>query len=349
MNHLVMQLIKSPDTSLLSAINQKIDEKTKPPGSLGKLEAVARQIALIQNTLTPKLSHPAMLVFAADHGVVAQGVSLFPKQVTIEMVHNFLNGGAGINVFCQQHDFALKIVNVGVDGSFAAHPLLVDQPVMPGTKDFLIERAMNPDQCQQAMALGERQVAQYAKSGCNVIGFGEMGIGNTTSASAIMAALLAVDPLQCVGRGTGMNDAGVAHKAAVIKDALALHQPNADDPIDVLQAVGGLEIAAMAGGMLAAAARQMVILIDGFIATSAALVAMRIDPNAREYMIFTHGSAEQGHKALLKAMQAEPLLDLGFRLGEGTGAAVAYPLLVSALAFFNEMASFSDAGVSSHD
>ncbi|MFM2482196.1 nicotinate-nucleotide--dimethylbenzimidazole phosphoribosyltransferase [Celerinatantimonas sp. YJH-8] len=344
-----MYAITPLSRQLESQIHQIIDQKTKPPGSLGKLEAIACQIALIQQSLTPSLQRPAMLVFAADHGIVAQGVSLFPKQVTVEMVNNFLQGGAGINVFCRQHDIALSIVNVGVDGHFEAHPQLVDCSVTSGTADFSQQRAMTQEQCQQAMDIGAAQVKVQQEQGTNVIGFGEMGIGNTSSAAAIMAALLELSAEECVGRGTGLDAQGVSHKARVIADALALHQLDSQDPRSVLEAVGGLEIAAMTGAMLAAAELNMVVLIDGFIATSAALVAMRLVPAVRDYMIFTHGSAEQGHRKLLQAIGAQPLLDIGFRLGEGTGAAVAYPLICSALVFFNEMASFADAGVSSHD
>jgi nicotinate-nucleotide--dimethylbenzimidazole phosphoribosyltransferase len=335
--------------SMTDAVMAVIDNKTKPLGSLGQLEALAKQIALVQGSLTPALSHPSMLVFAADHGVTAQGVSPFPQEVTVQMVLNFLAGGAAINVFCRQQAFSLKVVNAGVKAPLDNHPHLVNQPIALGTADFTQAPAMTPEQCQAALALGGQCVDELHAQGCNVVGFGEMGIGNTTSASAIMAALLNVDPALCVGRGTGIDDAGITRKQQAIAKALALHALEASDPLRALQCVGGLEIAGIVGGMLRAAEQGMLVMVDGFIASAAALVAARIAPLCRDYMVFCHGSAEQGHTRMLEALDAEPLLNLGMRLGEGSGVAVAYPLLRSAVAFFNEMASFESAGVSGAD
>lgn len=344
-----MHTISPISDVMVGAIDAIIDHKTKPVGSLGALEGLARQVARIQQSTKPKLCQPTMLVFAGDHGVTAQGVSPYPQEVTPQMVANFIHGGAAINVFCRQHQISLKVVNAGVKYPLEESSSLINTPVMLGTEDFSLTQAMSSEQCQAAMQLGKTCCDKALDQGCNVIGFGEMGIGNTTSASAIMAALLALSPELCVGKGTGMDDAGVVHKQSVVEQALSLHQLQIDNPLRVLECVGGLEIAGIVGGMLQASKRGVLVLVDGFIATAAALVAVRIAPACRDYMVFCHGSAEQGHRRMLEALDAQPLLDLGLRLGEGSGVAIAYPLICSAVAFFNEMASFESAGVSASE
>jgi nicotinate-nucleotide--dimethylbenzimidazole phosphoribosyltransferase len=324
----------------------KINQKTKPLGALGLLEPMALQIGLIQNTLMPQLTKPALLVFAGDHGVVESGVSPYPQAVTAQMVLNFLRGGAAISVFARQHNMQLRVVDAGVNHSFDSHPDLTDAKVGFGTRNFLLEPAMTLEQCEQALATGAELAQKEISVGCNVLGFGEMGIGNTSSASCLMSVLCNMPIEQCVGRGTGFDDAGLAKKTAILKQALAQHQLPDADVMQALATFGGFEIAMMAGAMLGAAQQNAVLLIDGFIATAALLVAYRLQPNILHYCIFTHCSGEAGHRQLLAYFDAKPLLDAGLRLGEGTGAALAYPLVQAAVNFLNEMASFESAGVS---
>lgn len=325
---------------------QKINQKTKPIGALGELERLALQVGLIQGSLTPHLKMPTMLVFAGDHGIAEAGVSPYPQEVTTQMVLNFLNGGAAINVFARQNKMQLRVVDAGVKSQFESHPDLICAKVGLGTANFLNTPAMSIAQCEQALADGIALANKEVDAGCNVMGFGEMGIGNTSSASCLMSVFCQLPISVCVGRGTGLDDAGLAHKMAVLTQAIQLHQVKAENALQVLATFGGFEIAMMAGAMLAAAARQTVLLIDGFIATSALLVAYQLQPHILQYCIFTHCSGEAGHRQLLAHLKAKPLLDIGLRLGEGTGAALAYPLVLAAVNFLNEMASFSSAGVS---
>ena len=343
--------ITRPDQGLAAALQHKIDQKTKPLGALGQLEALARKVGLIQQSLTPQLAQPQMLVFAGDHGAAKAGVSAFPQDVTWQMVENFLAGGAAINVFARQNGLALSVVDAGVAHEFGSRPGLIDAKVAAGTASYIDQPAMSPDQCAAAIARGADIVRGLAASGCSVVGFGEMGIGNTASASLITHCLTGVSLAECVGRGTGLDDAGLVRKQALLDKALSRYRSvgGSDDALAVLAEFGGFEIAMMVGAMLAAAEAKMVLLIDGFIVSSAALTAARLFPAFTDYCVFCHRSAEPGHQAQLQAMQAEPLLDLGLRLGEGTGAALAYPLVRAALAFLNEMASFESAGVSGQD
>ncbi len=343
--------ITRPDQGLAATLQHKIDQKTKPLGALGQLEALARKVGLIQQSLTPQLAQPQMLVFAGDHGAAKAGVSAFPQDVTWQMVENFLAGGAAINVFARQNGLALSVVDAGVAHEFGSRPGLIDAKVAAGTASYIDQPAMSPDQCAAAIARGADIVRGLAASGCSVVGFGEMGIGNTASASLITHCLTGVSLAECVGRGTGLDDAGLVRKQALLDKALSRYRSvgGSDDALAVLAEFGGFEIAMMVGAMLAAAEAKMVLLIDGFIDSSAALTAARLFPAFTDYCVFCHRSAEPGHRAQLQAMQAEPLLDLGLRLGEGTGAALAYPLVRAALAFLNEMASFESAGVSGQD
>ncbi|MGZ8270213.1 MAG: nicotinate-nucleotide--dimethylbenzimidazole phosphoribosyltransferase [Methylophilus sp.] len=344
-------------TMQISALNQelaltlqhKINQKTKPLGALGKLEQLALQVGLIQNTLTPSLNFPTMLVFAGDHGIVAEGVSPYPQAVTAQMVQNFLNGGAAINVFARQHGFALHVVDSGVNHTFIPDSALVNAKVAFGTENFLYQPAMTQNQCEQAITSGLEVVKQAIDQGTNIVAFGEMGIGNTSSASCLMSVLCDLPIEQCVGRGTGLNDAGLKKKLDVLQQALTRHRLDALNPLQVLATLGGFEIAMMVGAMLGAAQRHAVLLIDGFIATAALLVASKLQPNILEYCVFSHCSDEAGHQSMLEHLNAKPLLNLGLRLGEGTGAVLVYPLVQSAVNFLNEMASFESAGVSAEN
>ncbi|WIM05050.1 MAG: nicotinate-nucleotide--dimethylbenzimidazole phosphoribosyltransferase [Candidatus Nitricoxidivorans perseverans] len=337
--------IASLDRSLESALRNKIDRKTKPPGSLGRLEELALQLGLIQNTLEPYLAYPHMLVCAGDHGAAKAGVSAYPQEVTWQMVENFLTGGAAINVLSWQAGMELVVADAGVVHDFGARPGLVDAKVAPGTASYLEGPAMSPAQRDAAMAQGAALVRDFARAGCNVLGFGEMGIGNTASASLITHCLTGAPLAECVGRGTGLDDAGLSRKRALLVRALDIWDGPKTDPLAVLARYGGFEIAMLAGAMLSAAQARMVLLIDGFIATSALLVAQALQPAVIDHCVFAHRSGEPGHSVQLAWLHARPLLELNMRLGEGTGAALAYPLLVAACAFLNEMASFESAGV----
>ena len=340
--------IVAPEQGLGAALQQKIDQKTKPLGALGQLEALAMKIGLIQQSLAPQLTQPHMLVFAGDHGAAKAGISAYPQDVTWQMVENFLAGGAAINVFARQNGLNLTVIDAGVAHDFGPRPGLIDAKVASGTANCIEQPAMTPEQCTEAIARGAGLVRNLAANGCNVVGFGEMGIGNTASAALLTHCLTGTPLAECVGRGTGLDDAGLARKQALLAKALARYRGagGADDPLNVLAEFGGYEIAMMVGAMLAAAEAKMTLLIDGFIVGSAVLTAARLFPALTAYCIFCHRSAEPGHGAQLRALDAEPLLDLGLRLGEGTGAALAWPLVQAAAGFLNEMASFASAGVS---
>ncbi len=330
------------DDKLSSALQAAIDNKTKPLGSLGVLEFVAQRIGLIQQTLTPSVSRAAVVVFAADHGIVAENVSAYPQSVTWQMVENFLANGAAINVFARQNDCALHIVDAGVNHDFGQRTGLIDRKLAGGTRNFAQEPAMSLAQCELALQHG---MALVNDMDVNVIGFGEMGIGNTTAAAAIMHKLTGIALAECVGAGTGLTAQGILHKQHVIERALS-HHAAVETPLDILRTFGGFEIAMIAGAMLQAAERRMVILIDGFIVTSALLVAAALQPAILDYCLFSHCSDEHGHRRMLQHLQARPLMQLDLRLGEGTGSALALPLLHAAVNFLVEMATFSSAQVS---
>lgn len=330
---------------LEAAVQRKIDTKTKPLGALGRLEALALQISLVQRTLSPALTRPQVLLFAGDHGAVAEGISAYPQDVTWQMVQNFLSGGAAINVFSRQNGLAVQVVDAGVNHDFSGDAELGRMKVGYGTANYLRQPAMTQAQCEQAIAAGAQIVRQCVGQGTNVIGFGEMGIGNTAAASLLLHRIGNVPLDECVGRGTGLDDAGVARKRAVLA-AAAARRPDDLHPLEALAEYGGFEIAMIVGSFLAAAQARMVILVDGFIVSSALLVANRLFPAVLDYCVFAHASAERGHRKLLDLLGAEPLLALDMRLGEGTGAAVCYPLVQAAVNFLNEMASFAEAGVS---
>ena len=340
-----LNFVISPLSSTLSAALQaKIDQKTKPRGSLGQLESLALQVGLCQNSLTPSLNKSCMLIFAGDHGIVEAGVSAYPQTVTAQMVANFLAGGAAISVFARQHNIELLIVDAGVNADLNSHPKLIDAKIGKGTNNFLTHPAMSAEECAKALQAGADQVLRQHESGCNCIGFGEMGIGNTSSAALLMPSLTGLYLFRYVGRGTGLNDGQLQHKVIVLQRALNKHK-DATEPLSVLATFGGFEIAMMVGAYLKAAELGMLIFVDGFIAGTALLVAHKLYPNVLDYCVFSHVSSEQGHQALLNQFNAKPLLNLELRLGEGSGIALAYPLLQSAVVFLNEMATFDEAGV----
>lgn len=330
---------------LAQELQAKIDGKTKPLGALGQLESLAKQIGLIQKTASPRLTSPQMLVFAGDHGAAKAGVSAYPQDVTWQMVENFLAGGAAINVFTRTYGLPLSVVDCGVAHEFGPRPGLIDCKLGAGTGNYLEVPAMTPAQCHQAIENGAALVAGYADKGCNVIGLGEMGIGNTASASLLTHCLSGQSLDVCVGRGTGLDDAGLIRKQQLLAKALK-RAGEMTDPAEALREFGGFEIATMVGVILAAAERRMAVLIDGFVVGAAALVACHLYPAVRDYCVYCHRSAEAGHRIQLAAMNAAPLLDLDMRLGEGTGVALAWPLVQASVAFINEMASFASAGVS---
>jgi nicotinate-nucleotide--dimethylbenzimidazole phosphoribosyltransferase len=327
-------------------LQHKIDHKTKPLGALGMLEEIAFRIASIQQTLTPELVKPHIVVFAASHGIAASGVSAYPSEVTPQMVLNFIAGGAAINVFTRQHGIGLLLADAGVDYNFEPNEQLLDLKVNRGNRNMLEEPAMTRKECELCLERGASVISDIRSTGCNVVGFGEMGIGNTSSAALIMSKLLDIPIEDCVGRGTGLDDQQLILKKDILKQVLAKHIAAGNDVLEVLTVFGGYEIAMMCGAMLAAADRKMIILVDGFIATVAYLCALQMNNAVNEYAIFCHQSDEKGHALLMQKLRAEPVLKLDLRLGEGTGCALAYPLLQSAVAFLNEMASFDDAGVS---
>src|SRR5574343_1961689 len=340
--------ISAADRGLEAALNSRIDRKTKPLGAFGQLERLAVQVGLIQQSLTPRLNNPQILVFAGDHGAAKAGVSVFSPDVTGPMVERFLAGGAAITVVARQNGLGLSVVDAGVAHDFGdERDGLIDLKIAPGTANYLEQPAMSVAQCAQAIEQGAGVVLGLAVAGCNVVGFGEMGIGNTASASLLTHCLTGTPLAECVGRGTGLDDAGLARKRGLLEQAMQRYREAGgdNDPFTVLAEFGGFEIATMVGAMLAAAEAKMVLLIDGFIVSSAALVAARLQPAVLDYCVFCTRSAEPGAQVQLAAMNAEPLLDLGLRLGEGTGAALAYPLLQAAVNFLNEMASFESAGV----
>lgn len=330
------------DAVLSQALLDAINNKTKPLGSLGRLETLAAQLGLIQGTTRIRIADPAILVCAGDHGVVAEGVSAYPQDVTWQMVENFLADGAAINVFARHNGCALHVVDAGVNHDFGVRPGLLDRKVAKGTRNFAAEPAMSRRQLEAAL---EHGMALARDLPGTVVGFGEMGIGNTTAAAAIMHKLTGLPLEQCVGAGTGLPPDGIRRKQQVIAAAVQKHG-GADDPLAVLATFGGFEIAMMTGAMLKAAELRKVLLIDGFIVTSALLVAARLQPAILDYCVFAHASSENGHRLMLDALGAQPLLQLGLRLGEGTGSALALPLLHAAANFLNEMATFASAQVS---
>lgn len=339
--------IEKPETAIAEALQDKINNLTKPKGSLGTLEELALQIGLIQQTLSPALRHPVNVIYAADHGIADEGVSKSPKEVTRQVIHNFLNGGAGVCFLARQHGFELKIVDGGVDFDFPPILQLIDRKIRKGTRNFLHEAAMTQKEMEQALQYGADIVSDCHKEECNVISFGEMGIGNTAASSMWMTCLTGIPLLECVGAGSGLDSNGVIHKYNVLKAALDNYKGDSS-PLDVISYFGGYEMVMAVGGMLRAAELKMIILVDGFIMTNCVLAASRLYPDMLPYCIFGHCGDEAGHKHVLDTLQAKPLLNLGLRLGEGSGSVCAYPIVESAVRMMNEMHSFQQAAVTKY-
>lgn len=339
--------IQRPDQRLRPALVEKIDNLTKPKGSLGRLEELALQIGLIQQTLSPTLSKPQNVLFAADHGIEREHVSLSPRAVTWQQTLHFVEGTAGINFLCRQHGFALKVVDAGVDCKLPDGLGIIDRKVRRGTGDFLYEPAMSPSELEQCIESGAEIVRGCHEEGTNVISFGEMGIGNTSSSSVWMHLLTGVPLMQCIGAGSGLDEAGMRHKRTVLQQAVANYRGDGST-LDILRYFGGFEMLMAVGGMLQAAELGMTVLVDGFIMTNCLLAASRLYPEVAEYAVFCHCGDEAGHRLLLEQMHARPLLSLGFRLGEGTGAVCAYPLVESAVRMLREMDSFSEGAVTKY-
>lgn len=374
-------IVPVADAALEERVRSRLDHLTKPIGALGRLERLAIEIALIQRSDQPRLRCPALLVFAADHGVAAAGVSAYPRDVTAQMVANIAGGGAAVNVLCRQHDIALTVIDVGViagkasatdpgdptdprsrsdrsdptdpaptgaapaDGAAPNRVSLVRRPVAAGTADLIGSAAMTADQCRRALAIGR---AQVASTDADAILLGEMGIGNTSSAALLTAWATGTALAACVGRGTGLDDAGLARKQALLARAWSRHA-SITDPMQALAALGGLEIAALVGAIIEAARRRRVVVIDGFVVTAALLIAARLAPAVVDYCVLAHRSGEAGHGAALAWLGRAPLLDLAMRLGEGSGAALAWPLIASSLDLLEQMATFESAGVSNRE
>jgi nicotinate-nucleotide--dimethylbenzimidazole phosphoribosyltransferase len=338
-------LISKNATLDLEALQHKIDNKTKPKGSLGLLEDLAKQIGTVFNVLEPQIIKPSIVVFASDHGIANHGISAYPQEVTRQMVTNFLDAGAAINVFCKQNHIELSVVDSGVNYDFPTNINLIDAKIGKGTQSFLHQSAMSITQMELCFTKGAAIVNNIAKKGSNCIGFGEMGIGNTATASVLMSILMELPIEDCVGKGTGISNKKLAFKREVLKKAIDNYQ----GPVNLntkLAYFGGFEIMQMAGGMLQAYQNNMLILVDGFISSVAFLVAFQKNPLIKDNAIFCHCSSEKGHKKILDYLKAKPVLQLDLRLGEATGCAIAFPIIQSAVAFLNEMASFESAGIS---
>lgn len=333
--------IQRPDREVHHAVQKHLDSLTKPPGSLGRLEELARNFCIMRGSADLVLDRRAIFTFAADHGVARSGVSAYPREVTAQMVFNFVKGGAAINVLCRHYGIQNIVVDAGVDHDFGELAGLVNRKIARGTENFLEKPAMTEDD-----AIRSIQTGIDLANGYDLIGAGDMGIGNTTSSAAILAAITGARAEDVVGRGTGVDDERLKHKVRVIKDAVELHKPDANDGLDVLSKVGGFEIGAIAGLIIGAASRRIPVVVDGFISGAGAMVAVRLNPACRDYLFFSHLSRERGHKRMLEFFDARPILDLDMCLGEGTGAAIAIDVITAAARVYNEMATFESAAVS---
>ena len=342
-------IIEKPDERFRPAIQAKIDNLNKPKGSLGRLEELAMQICLIQQTLSPSLKHPCHLLFGGDHGIEREGVSVSPREVTWQQMINFTRGGGGVNMFCRQHGFKLRIVDVGVDYDLSDVTGIINRKIACGTKNFLYEPAMKEEEFNQAIQVGVDLVDDCIEEGCNVLSIGEMGIGNT-SPSSIWMHLLGDIPLKdCIGAGAGLDSPGIRHKCEVLSKAVSKWRDSSFCSLrSSLRYFGGFEMVAAIGAMLRAAECHLIVLVDGFIMTACALAAIRLYPASKDFMIFTHCGDESGHRMMLDIIDAKPLLSLGLRLGEGTGALCAYPIVDSAVRMINEMNNFDNAKITKY-
>ncbi|WP_026105065.1 nicotinate-nucleotide--dimethylbenzimidazole phosphoribosyltransferase [Halalkalibacterium ligniniphilum] len=344
------QLTSIPSLSLQTGneVRYYLTTLTKPLGSLGKLEEYAVSLAEMTNETFPTVTPPGVIVFAADHGITAEGVSAYPQEVTAQMVTNFLNGGAAINVFSKQIGALFQIVDIGVASDIEREGL-VKKKIRFGTANTLVEDAMTRSEVEEALLIGFTQAEEIIKKGAKCLLLGEMGIGNTTTSSAILAVLSGKDVKELVGQGTGISEERVVHKQKIIEKVIRKRNPDPNDPIDILSKLGGLEIAGMAGAMLSAAHHRIPILVDGFISSTAALIAKAISSKVSDYMFLSHRSVEPGHDTVIQLLEKQPILDLELRLGEGSGSAIAFPILQSATLMLKEMATFTSAGVSTKD
>ena len=343
--------IEAPDNSLRPAIQAKIDNLNKPKGSLGRLEELAMQVCLIQQTLSPSLEHPCHLLLGGDHGIEREGVSVSPREVTWQQMINFTRGGGGVNMFCRQHGFKLRIVDVGVDYDLSSVPGIIDRKIARGTKNFLYEPAMTEEEFDKAIEIGAALVDDCIEEGCKVLSIGEMGIANTSPSSIWMHLFGGIPLKDCIGAGAGLDNDGIRHKYEILSKALSLHQSSLSpltSHLSPLRIFGGFEMIAAIGTMLRAAELYLIILVDGFIMTACALAAIRLYPAAQDYMIFTHCGDESGHRMMLDIVDARPLLHLGLRLGEGTGALCAFPIVDSAVRMINEMNNFDNAKITKY-
>jgi nicotinate-nucleotide--dimethylbenzimidazole phosphoribosyltransferase len=345
----LLAAIQSVDGAFIEKARARQLELTKPPASLGRLEEIANRVAAIQGTFCPSVDRARILLFAADHGVCAEGVNPYPQAVTAQMVANFLRGGAAINVIARVVGAELEIVDAGVAYDIPAAEGLLRRPIARGTKNFCVEPAMSREQAIAAITMGAEMAERAVTEGCRLLGIGEMGIGNTTAASALTAALTGLPAVSVTGVGTGADDACLLRKRSAIERALALHAPCIDGPLEMLARLGGFEIGAMCGCCLGAAAHRCALLVDGFIATAAGALAVQFDPRVKDYLFAAHRSTEPGHAPLLQIIGQRPLLDLEMRLGEGTGAALAIPVVRAAVEAFTGMATFASASVSDRD
>lgn len=346
MSHETIGRIQPTDRRLLAQAQARLDRLTKPIGSLGRLEELAARYVMITGEMKPKVPRGTVFTFAADHGVTVEGVSAYPSAVTPQMVLNFLRGGAGVNVLARHVGIEVRVVDIGVAFDFEGVSGLIHKKVMPGTKNLLLESAMSPMQAEQALQVGIDLATEAGRQGIGLIGTGEMGIGNTTASSAIAAVMTRRPVSEVTGRGTGIDDASHAHKIDVIQRTLDLHRLDSTNAMEVLAKVGGLEIGGLAGLMLGAAEARIPVVLDGFIAGAAALIAVGLQPHCKDYLIASHRSVEQGHQAILDHLGLKPLFDLDLRLGEGTGACLGMSLVFSAIKILTEMATFDEAGVS---
>ena len=336
------------DVVVMEQARLRQQQLTKPAGSLGRLEDIAIQMAGITGQLLPEMKQKAVIIMAADHGVAREGVSAYPSDVTVQMVHNFLRGGAAINALARATGARVIVVDIGVAGELS-HPDLISRKVAPGTADFMIEPAMNETDMLQAIQVGMDVFDEQLRQGVDLIATGDMGIGNTTASSAITSVLLRSPAALVTGRGTGINDEQLGHKVRVIEKAIERNAPKPNDPLDVLMKVGGLEIAGLVGVILAAASRRIPVVIDGFISGAAALISVELNQMVSNYLFAGHVSVERGHRLILEKIGISPLLDLQLRLGEGTGAVLAMSIIESALSAHREMATFAEAGVSTRE
>lgn len=341
-----LENIKPVDRNWITVARKRLDNLTKPPGSLGRLEEFAERLVAIMEDPLPPLCKKVIFTFAGDHGVVDEGVSAYPREVTVQMVHNFLAGGAGINVLARHAGARVVIIDMGVNHDFGKISGLVDAKVVKGTRNFAKGPAMTRGEAIKSIEAGIRLAGRFAKKGFTLFGTGDMGIGNTTPSSAIASVLTGKSAAQVTGKGTGITGSSLERKIKIIEDAIRLNAPDPNDALDVLSKVGGAEIGGIAGLVLGAAANRVPVVIDGFISTAGALIAYALHPAAADYMFASHKSVEAGHLAMLEKMGLPPMIDLGLRLGEGTGAALAMGLIEAGLKIYREMTTFGEAGVS---